>query len=121
VIGDMGAESSEWYVRAEFELRLLTTRLEEPLLSLWSAVLCASFGRRRPRDASAAGLVVGLVGTGLRRMDAMAAETGSMSRADTPGLRGPVFGGELWRPRMGDSPVISSSGSLTSATEWRLV
>jgi hypothetical protein len=121
MIGEIGAESSERYVRAEFEDKLLTARLEEPLLPLWSAVLCASVGRRRPRDASAAGLVVGLLGTGLRRMDTIAVGTGSISRADTPGLRGPVFGGELWRPIMGDSPVKESSGSVTSATECRLV
>jgi hypothetical protein len=117
----MGAESSEWYARPEFEERLLIAIPEDPLLPLWSAVLCARVGRRRPRDASAAGLVVGLVGTGLRRMDGMAAGTGNMSKAGTPGLRGTVLGGELRRPRMGDSPVMSSSGSVTSATECRLV
>jgi hypothetical protein len=114
-MGDMGAESSEWYVCPELEDRLETARPEE-LLPLWSAVLCAREGRRRPRDASAAGLLIGLVGTGLRFMLATAG-TGSMSRIGTPGLRGPVLGGELWRPKMGDSLFISSSGSVTSATE----
>jgi hypothetical protein len=114
-MGEMGAESSEWYSFPELEDKLETARPEE-LLPLWSAVLCARDGRRRPRDASAAGLLIGLVGTGLRFMLATAG-TGSMSRADAPGLRGPVFGGELRRPKMGDSPFISSSGSVTSATE----
>jgi hypothetical protein len=116
-MGDMGAESSEWYARPEFEERLDMAILEEALLSLWGVVLWVRLGRRRWRDASAAGLL----GTGLRLTGAMASGTGSVSKVETPGLRGPVFGGELRRPRIGDSPVILSSGSVTSATECRLV
>jgi hypothetical protein len=119
VMGEMGTESSDWYSRPELVDMLETARPEE-LLPLWSALLYAREGRRRPRDASAAGLLIGLVGTGLRFMLA-AAGTGSMSNADMPGLRGPVLGGELLRPNTGESPFIPSSGSVTSATEWRLV
>jgi hypothetical protein len=119
VMGEMGAESSDWYPCPELVDRLETARPEE-LLPLWSALLYAREGRRRPRDASAAGLLIGLVGTGLRFMLATAG-TGSVSKADIPCLRGPDLGGELWRPKMGDSPSVPSSGSVTSATEWRLV
>lgn len=115
----MGRESSDWYPWPELVDKLETARPEE-LLPLWSALLYAREGRRRPRDASAAGLLMGLVGKGLRFMLATVG-TGSVSRADIPGLRGPVLGGELLRPNTGESPFISSSGSVTSATAWRLV
>jgi len=115
----MGPESSDWYPWPELLDKLETARPEE-LLPLWSALLYAREGRRRPREASAAGLLMGLVGTGLRFMLATAG-TGSVSRVDIPGLRGPVFGGELLRPSTGDSPFSSSSGSVTSATECRLL
>jgi len=32
-----------------------------------------------------------------------------------------LSGGRLWRPRIGDSLLVSESGSVTSATEFRLV
>lgn len=79
-------------------------------------------GRWRDREAaSAAGLVgVGLPGTGLRFMVAAAGTGGISSTEGRLGRRGFCFGGVWWRPSMGDS-MVYSSGSETSATEWRLV
>jgi len=68
------------------------------------------------RDAKSA---AGLVGMGLRFMLLAAVGMALMGLLEDPT---PVLsGGRLWRPRMGDSLFVSESGSVTSATECRLV
>jgi hypothetical protein len=102
-------------------LLLLLIAMPLELLPLCCAMAVVNVGRSRDRDAtSAAGLVMGLVGTGLRLMVAPRGSAGISRTEGMLGLRGPVLGGDWRRPRIGDS-VMSSSGSVTSATECRLV
>lgn len=100
-------------------LRLLIAAPLE-LLPLLCGIV--SDGRSKDRDAaSAAGLLVGLVARGFRLMVAMAGTGGISMCNGVLSLRRVCvcFGGE-GRPRIGDS-TISSSGSVTSATECRFV
>lgn len=106
-------------------LALLSARPLEELPLCCAAVLARSVGRRRDAEAAfAAGLEMGLEGRGLRLMLAPAINgvAGVSTTEGMLGRRGPVFGGDCLRPRMGDSAIrLLSSGSVTSATECRLV
>lgn len=93
-MGETG-ESVLW-PRPELLLLLLLMAIPLELLPLCCAMVAASVGRSNDLEAaSAAGLEVGLVGTGFRLIAAAASGAVGISRTDgILGLRGPVFGGD---------------------------